>query len=339
MASPLNRAIVAGMTDALHGWAVVQCEQKEGRRLSAADCPPAASKACRAARVLTKAIEEENGMSLDALLVRACEADRHPEEEARYAPMFGAMLVHMALATGLSWFDDHARFPLRVPEAKFGYAGSEEYRASKPTGARVVVEEVAVVVVEETTGKKAATKRAPRPSKRDRERAAAYERVEEHYRTHRRLAPGETYTAAEFAAFAAERAASAAARKPNPASLRRAPPAYPATRPPTISSQRFLDPVVVQDKIRERNEPHGTALLFRVFYVNATAPNGKKFRVITDGHHRLAAAAHEQVAPKFVHDTKAQKTADRLGKRYLPDHKRDADWYDVRTGRRVRVSS
>lgn len=86
-----------------------------------------------AALVLAGRIEERNGMSLICLLYQAGRADgidvfARPADadspywfEAResrhcnYAESFGHDLAMQSLGHGVSWFDDHKRFPLSLP--------------------------------------------------------------------------------------------------------------------------------------------------------------------------------------------------------------------------------
>lgn len=70
------------------------------------------------ARQLARQIERANGdQPLVDLLAAAAAADRRraTDDAFLYAEAFGHALAMQALGTGVSWFDDHARFPLKVP--------------------------------------------------------------------------------------------------------------------------------------------------------------------------------------------------------------------------------
>lgn len=98
---------------------------------------------------------------------------------------------------------------------------------------------------------------------------------------------------------------------------------------PLISSQRHLDPSIVGRK----------AATFKVFVVNVieTTLRGKRYRVLVDGHHNLAAARIVGIeptwrgAPKKLQRIMA-KTPARDFERFLINNLTDADWYDVATG-------
>lgn len=74
-------------------------------------------------------IEQANGKGLCALLFAAEKADgiwgadlvRQIETVAsdEYARQFGHYLAMQALGHGVSWFDDHAQFPITIPHAEF----------------------------------------------------------------------------------------------------------------------------------------------------------------------------------------------------------------------------
>jgi len=71
-----------------------------------------------AAKKLIAAYEEANGVSISTLYERALaadEADETVDPEDSEPDAFGGDLVFMALGTEMSWFDEHAEFPLVVP--------------------------------------------------------------------------------------------------------------------------------------------------------------------------------------------------------------------------------
>lgn len=62
-------------------------------------------------RLLTQ-IEKEHGLGVASLYEIAVSANGG---QAKEPERFGSCLAHMSMGTGVSWFDDHARFPLTVP--------------------------------------------------------------------------------------------------------------------------------------------------------------------------------------------------------------------------------
>ncbi|QGZ56697.1 hypothetical protein [Paraburkholderia acidiphila] len=101
------------------------------------------------------------------------------------------------------------------------------------------------------------------------------------------------------------------------------------TAAPLISSQRFLDPAKVADK----------AARFRVFIVRVAELElrGRRYRLVVDGHHNLAAARAAGVEPtwrgppaKWERIRRAAPPAD--FERFLINNLTDSDWYFVDTG-------
>jgi hypothetical protein len=80
--------------------------------------PETPREAFDAAHNLAGRFEQLNGMALVRLLRQAADADgRKPDD--RYADDFGHYITMQALGHGVSWFDDHARFPIRFPRFEF----------------------------------------------------------------------------------------------------------------------------------------------------------------------------------------------------------------------------
>lgn len=116
--------IVSGMADILWGsaWADAMEEIGRGRELSGREItsimPATPASAYRGAELIARSIEQANGQTLEELYRRALRADaddnggRHRHEDAE---RFGGDLAHMSMGSGVSWFDDHAKFPLKVP--------------------------------------------------------------------------------------------------------------------------------------------------------------------------------------------------------------------------------
>ena len=105
----------------------------------------------QAGEALLEEYRRKNDADIDDLLARAAVADGirplHPttgeesEIEDDYAESFGHYLAMMALGHGVSWFDDHAEFPLKVPQMECNYDGDglhceSEVRRMNPRGRR-----------------------------------------------------------------------------------------------------------------------------------------------------------------------------------------------------------
>lgn len=98
---------------------------------------------------------------------------------------------------------------------------------------------------------------------------------------------------------------------------------------PLISSQRFLDEQLVVEK----------ASTFSVFIVRVAEVTlrGKSYRILTDGHHNLAAARRAGVEPTWRGPStkwrRIQAKADRARfEAFLINNLTDSDWYFVDTG-------
>ena len=63
-------------------------------------------------------IAEKNKTSIHVLAVRAAEADGTTDINVEE---FGHYLAMQALGHGVSWFDDHAKFPLKLPHMEYDY--------------------------------------------------------------------------------------------------------------------------------------------------------------------------------------------------------------------------
>ncbi|WP_426618315.1 hypothetical protein ACP3TY_19910 [Pseudomonas rustica] len=99
--------------------------------------------------------------------------------------------------------------------------------------------------------------------------------------------------------------------------------------PPLISSQRYLNPDVINRK----------AAKFKVFVVRTVdmAIRGKHYRVLLDGHHNLAAArlvgaepTWKGPTPKFERIMRSM-SADRFAA-FMINNLTDSDWYFHDTG-------
>ena len=98
------------------------------------DFAPETSEAARGmARTAAASIERLNGCDLAVLFVRATEAcEAHPgvcKSRTHTTEGFGSYLGMMVTGTGVSWFDDHAMFPLKVPDVEFHIFSRDELTA------------------------------------------------------------------------------------------------------------------------------------------------------------------------------------------------------------------
>ena len=104
------------------------------------------------------------------------------------------------------------------------------------------------------------------------------------------------------------------------------------TAAPLISSQRHLDPARVADK----------AARFRVFIVRVAdvTLRGKRYRLLIDGHHNLAAARAAGVEPTWrgpaAKWSRIQRSMPPAAfERFLINNLTDSDYYFVDTGEAV----
>lgn len=102
--------------------------------------------------------------------------------------------------------------------------------------------------------------------------------------------------------------------------------------PRVISSQRFLNPEIVQRKAEQ----------FRVFVVRTLDIDlrGRRYRVMLDGHHNLAAARLAGIAPTWKGPSrKTRRVIEQMGTEafacMLINNLTDSDWYDVISGQIV----
>lgn len=98
-----------------------------------------------------------------------------------------------------------------------------------------------------------------------------------------------------------------------------------------ISSQRYIDQDVVEEKIKNNDFIVYVSPLFKYY--------GKYYKVITDGHHSLEAAKQIGIDPEF----EEQSITDNDNISYLPNDPETFlnlnwngdDWYDVFTGKTI----
>lgn len=101
---------------------------------------------------------------------------------------------------------------------------------------------------------------------------------------------------------------------------------------PLISSQRYLDERLVAEK----------AARFSVFVVHVAEVTlrGKPYRILTDGHHNLAAARRAGVEPAWRGPSNKwrriqERTKPAVFEAFLINNLTDSDWYFVETGELV----
>lgn len=117
-----KKEIIEAMAKALFVSAWADKEEEEGRThndqgymdISPATTPEAFWKA----RELASLIESVNGMSLEALYEKAASTEgKHYKEPT--SKDFGHYLTMQALGHGVSWFNDHPQFDLKIPHIEF----------------------------------------------------------------------------------------------------------------------------------------------------------------------------------------------------------------------------
>lgn len=99
---------------------------------------------------------------------------------------------------------------------------------------------------------------------------------------------------------------------------------------PLISSQRYLDEDIVEQKRAEKD--------YDVYYAHIENPDtGEKYRWVVDGHHSLAAAKLDGVSPNMIEsDYDYQSEIDSMGfDDFLAAHNDGDEWYDTNTGDNV----
>jgi len=118
-ASDYQDTIIENMAAML--WAMAWADHADEHRccsLSGVDImqvmPEVPDEAVALAKKLVKGIEKANELPLEVIFAFACKADGIQMSE-KVAEEFGGDLGHMAIGSGVSWFDDHEKFPLKVP--------------------------------------------------------------------------------------------------------------------------------------------------------------------------------------------------------------------------------
>ena len=102
-----------------------------------------------------------------------------------------------------------------------------------------------------------------------------------------------------------------------------------ATTPIYISSQRYLD----WDVVEEKREAADYAASYYDIVVD-----GQEYSVVVDGHHSLAAAKEDEVSPEWslvereISSEYDYVIAEFGIEAWLEEHFMDSAWYDVHTG-------
>jgi hypothetical protein len=110
--------IIRGMAAML--WALAWADHAEEHGCSSlsgdimAMMPSVPKMALKEAEKVAKGIEKANHVTLDELFSVACLADGRQTSDVD-PENFGGDLAHMSIGTGVSWFDDHSKFPLQMP--------------------------------------------------------------------------------------------------------------------------------------------------------------------------------------------------------------------------------
>lgn len=84
--------------------------------------PETSPAALECARKAAESIERLNGTSLEALFAQAteaCKAGRRCQKRTHTPEGFGSALGFILTGTGVSWYDDHEEFPLKIPSVEF----------------------------------------------------------------------------------------------------------------------------------------------------------------------------------------------------------------------------
>lgn len=121
-ANDMDDEVLEGMARALYvsDWASRMEEQGQSfSGMELMDVAPETTDAAKnAAAMLAGAIVEKNKKTLTQLLNAALKADNGEDSEDYfdYANDFGHYLGMMGLGHGVSWFDSHEKFPLKVPD-------------------------------------------------------------------------------------------------------------------------------------------------------------------------------------------------------------------------------
>lgn len=124
-------AIVEHMARALYATDWVRAEGEAGLTVAGdvmEQMPAVPPAAYAAAYRLADQIESLNGAPLQDLLKMAAQADGYEAApDQHYCELFGHYLAMEAMGDGVSWFDDHADFPLALPSIEYfdGFMSSD----------------------------------------------------------------------------------------------------------------------------------------------------------------------------------------------------------------------
>jgi hypothetical protein len=99
-----------------------------------------------------------------------------------------------------------------------------------------------------------------------------------------------------------------------------------------ISSQRFLDQEIVNDKIAEMTENGVSSISLPIYNAGYRDLDDDDLFILIDGHHRLAAAREMGIEIKFDDITAQNEFGILTGEELLADRYMDSNWYDIETG-------
>ncbi len=89
------------------------CTRLSGTQIESV-MPSIPKEAYALAKKVIAGFERANGVTIDKLFERAIAADKAEGQDTPDPLAFGNDLAHMSMGSGVSWFDDHANFPLKT---------------------------------------------------------------------------------------------------------------------------------------------------------------------------------------------------------------------------------
>lgn len=126
--SPLREEIVGGIARAFFVSTWADREEEAGRTRGWAGqdlykiAPRTSSHALKAARKAAAEVERLNGKTIDALYEQAIATPGRHTPGHSEPDHFGSDLGLQMMGHGVSWFDDHPKFPMKLPHFEY-YGG------------------------------------------------------------------------------------------------------------------------------------------------------------------------------------------------------------------------
>ena len=96
-----------------------------------------------------------------------------------------------------------------------------------------------------------------------------------------------------------------------------------------ISSQRFLDFQIVEDKIAFLEDSYATEVVIPIMNAYFKALEGNDLYILVDGHHRLAAATELGINVEFE---EIENETGLEGEEFLNFEFMDSNWYYIESG-------